>query len=115
MKYYYEKPEEWVGAGETYICDHPRYNQCTLFRAGPVGLAIIQEKYNVRAKARYWTTVDPWLAGDIFLNEKFEGYFVDHAQESNEKGLFPTVTVRKLMWALRMKPLRKEEWEEWDS
>lgn len=112
MKYYYEKPEDWVGAGQIYICNHPRYNQCTLFRSGPVGLAVIQEKFNKRTKARYWSSVEPWIAGDIFLNERFETYFTEHAGEPDEKGLYPTVTLRKLMWALRMKPLKKEEWEE---
>ncbi len=113
MKYYYEKPTDWVGAGEIYECDHPMYHRCTLFRSGPVGLAVVQEKYNKKTKARYWSLVEPWIVGDIFLNERFEGYFVDHAGEPDEKGLFPTVPLRKLMWALRMKPLRREEWEDW--
>lgn len=28
-----------------------------------------------------------------------------------QSGLYPTVNVRQLMWALRMKPMRKERWE----
>lgn len=113
MKYYYEKPEKWVGAGKVYSCDHPLYNQCTLFQSGngKVGLAIIRERYNKRTKARWWGPIEPWLAGDIYLNERFEMYFVDHAKERDSNGLYPTVTVRQIMWALRMKPLRKEEWE----
>lgn len=26
-------------------------------------------------------------------------------------GLYPTVTVRQMMWALKMKPMPKERWE----
>lgn len=112
MKYYYEKPAEWIGAGEVYICDHPLYNQCTLFRKDDLGLAVIQERYNQTTKDRRWSTVDPWLAGDIYLNEGFGEYFRLHAGKCNENRLYPTVSIRKIMWALRMKPLRKEIWEE---
>lgn len=34
-----------------------------------------------------------------------------HARKKDSHGYFPTVTVRQLMWALRMKPLKKERWE----
>ena len=112
MKYYYEKPENWIGAGKVYICDHTMYRQCTLFQSGNVGLAIIQERYDPEKKVRWWSYIDPWLAGDIFLNKKFEGYFVDHARQADERGIFPTYKVREVMWALRMKPLKKEYWEE---
>lgn len=114
MKYYYEKPEKWVGAGKVYSCDHPLYNQCTLFQSGngEVGLAIIQERYNKRTKARWWGPIEPWIAGDIYLNEGFEMYFIDHAKKADSNGLYPTVTARQIMWALRMKPLRKEFWED---
>ena len=39
------------------------------------------------------------------------GVFPGNAKRKNKDGLYPTVTVRKLMWALRMKPLKKERWE----
>nr|DAP49012.1 MAG TPA: hypothetical protein [Caudoviricetes sp.] len=29
----------------------------------------------------------------------------------NLQGLYPTVTVRQIMWALKMKPIQKERWE----
>lgn len=112
MKYYYEKPETWIGAGKVYICNHTMYRQCTLFQNGDVGLAVIQERYDPEKKVRWWSYIDPWLAGDIFLNKKFEGYFVDHARQADERGIFPTYKVREVMWALRMKPLKKEYWEE---
>ena len=36
----------------------------------------------------------------IYLNRK-----------KNQNGFYPTVTVRQLMWAIRMKPMKKERWE----
>lgn len=112
MKYYYEKPDEWVGAGETYICDHVLFNRCTLFRKGNRGLAVIQERYNSKTKARWWGTIDPWLAADIYMSDSFNDYFEKNADVCDLNGLFPVVTLRKIMWALRMKPLRKEKWED---
>lgn len=42
MRYHYEKPELYVSNyGETYICDHPVYNRCTLFRIVDKGFAVI--------------------------------------------------------------------------
>lgn len=112
MRYYYEKPKNWVGAGEIYYCDHPLYNSCTLFRIGTKGLAVIQERFNKKTKARQWSFVEPWIAGDIFLNPSFAEYFTKHAGEATSDGLYPTVRLRKIMWDLRMKPLRKEYWED---
>ena len=111
MKYYYEKPSEWVSAGKVYACDHPLYNRCTLYLEDERGLAVIQERYNENTKARWWSAVDPWLAGEIYFSNNFHDYFEQAAGEPDENGLYPTVTVRKIMWALRMKPLKKELWE----
>lgn len=112
MKYYYEKPKQWVAAGETYICDHPFYKRCTLFRIEDRGLAVVQEHFNAKTKTRWWGSIDPWLAGDIFFHEEFQEYLDENAEVPNANGLYPTVPVRRLMWALRMKPLKKEYWEE---
>lgn len=112
MKYYYEKPENWVGAGIVYSCNHQLYNQCTLFRIGEKGIAVIQEHFHPIKKTRWWGPIEPWIAGDIYLNEGFEMYFIDHAKKADSNGLYPTVTVRQIMWALRMKPLKKELWED---
>lgn len=114
MKYYYEKPENWVGAGKVYRCNHPMYNYCTLFQSGNVGLAVIQERFDPLKKTRQFGAVEPWIAGDIFLNPRFEMYFIDHAKEPDENGLYPTIELRKIMWALRMKPLKKEPWKNWE-
>ena len=112
MKYYYEKPNNWLGAGETYVCKHPRYSRCTLFTDGEIGLAVIQEHFDETTKMRWWGSVEPWLAGDIYFHPDFQDFFIENAAEVNDRGLYPTFTVRKIMWALRMKPLKKEYWEE---
>jgi len=31
--------------------------------------------------------------------------------DKSYNGLYPTITVRQLMWALKIKPLKKERWE----
>ena len=94
--------------GETYICDHPVYDECTLFKMGSRGLAVIQQRLD--GKATSWTAIDPWLNDCLYLHPKFEKFFEDRASEPTD-GLYPTVTIRQIMWAFKMKPLKKERWE----
>ena len=112
MKYYYEKPENWVGAGELYSCNHPFYNQCTLFRKADYGFAVIKEFFSKTKKTRWWGPIEPWIAGDIYLSERFDSVFEKYAGKVDEQGLYPTLPLRKVMWGLRMKSLRKGFWEE---
>lgn len=98
---------------ETCLCDHPVYNRCTLYRKNDLGLGVIQQRYRIAAtglKFTYWSTVDPKLANDIYKQPKFQEYFAKRARRP-VNGIYPTVTVRQIMWALRMKPLKKERWE----
>ena len=116
MRYHTEKPERPVLCiyGEVYRCDHPVYNSCTLFRIGKKGLAVIQQRFDAANKHTFWGATDQWLAGAIYLNPGFQAYFEGRAGEPEPNSgipLYPTVTVRQIMWALRMKPLRKERWE----
>jgi hypothetical protein len=74
-------------------------------------LAVVQEHFNPGTKMTYWGVLDPALANDIYISDGFEDYFEHHA-DRERNGLYPTVKVRKLMWALRIRPLRKEFWEE---
>ena len=54
MRYHYEKPEIAKPIyGETYICDYPVYNRCTLYKIGDSGLAVIQQRHNPKTK-RSW-------------------------------------------------------------
>ena len=96
--------------GNTYECDHPVYNRCTLFAEGIKGLAVIQQRYDKESKSTRWAEIDPWLTDSIYLNPGFKELFSKRAGECTD-GVFPTIAVRQLMWALKMKPLPKERWE----
>ncbi len=96
--------------GETYICSHPVYDSCTLFKEGKKGLAVIQQRFNYANKSTYWGELDKWIPDKLYLNENFGDYFRKNA-DYPKNGLYPTVPLRKLMWALKMKPLPKERWE----
>ena len=110
MRYHFEKPERLLSVyGERYFCDHPVYNVCTLFRIGDKGLAVIQQRQRSDKSTR-WGELDPWLADELYLHAGFLTFFEKRAGPCTN-GLYPTVTVRQMMWALRMKPLPKERWE----
>ena len=112
MRYHYEKPEIYLSMyGETYYCDHPVYGSCTLYKIGTKGLAVIQHRYDPLTKKTWWTSLDPWLTDDLYLHPGFKEYFDSRAGEINDENLYPTVTVRQIMWGLRMKPIPREPWE----
>ena len=96
--------------GEVYRCNHPLYSTCTLFRDSDFGLAIIQQRFNPKMKISWWDAIDPWLANDIFEDKGFNDYFIHHAG-AEEDGLYPTIEVRKVMYALGMKPMKRKFWE----
>ena len=111
MRYHYELPRYYTHiTGKTYECDHPVYSKCTLYLIGRKGLAVIQQRYDLDTKATTWGEIDPWLVDEIYVHKNFKRYFDKMAGEP-QNGLYPTVPVRKLMWALRMKPLEKDIWE----
>lgn len=111
MRYHYDKPTIYLSMyGQTYICNHSVYDRCTLFEIEDKGLAVIQQRFNPKTKSTYWSELDPWLTDDIYLHPNFKEYFRQRAKKSTD-GLYPTVTVRQIMWALKMKPLTKERWE----
>lgn len=111
MRYHYEKPTIYLSNyGTTYACNHPVYSACTLYLIGNKGLAVIQQRYDLETKRTWWTEVDPWLTDDLYLHPKFKEVFDKRAGEC-EGGLYPTITIRQLMWALKMKPIAKERWE----
>lgn len=111
MRYHYEKPEVYASTyGKIYMCDHPVYNKCTLFKMDNKGLAVIQQRYNSVSKITRWTEIDLWLTDPIYLHPKFIDFFTERAGEPVD-GLYPTVSVRQLMWALKMKPIPRERWE----
>lgn len=112
MKYFYEPPKIWEPMyGQVYICNHPLFKKATLYEIKEKGLCVIQQRFDPDTKKFWWGSIDPWLANDIYLAKGFLNYFREKAGTCKD-GLYPTVTVRQIMWALRMKPLRKEYWEE---
>lgn len=108
MKYYYTKSEnEQPIYGEKVILNDQIYKLGTLYFQDEKGLIVVQKRFT--SKYVYWDSLDNCLANDIYLNPNFPSYFNKHAKPID----YPIIQVRKLMWALRMKPLPKEPWEDY--
>lgn len=111
MRYHYKKPDLYFSMyGEIYFCDHPLYDRCTLYKIADKGLAVIQQRFDPQNKTTWWEEIDPWLTDEIYLHQGFRTYF-EMMSGKEMTGFYPTVTVRQIMWALKMKPLPKERWE----
>ena len=106
MRYYYEP----INA-ETYACDHPLYNRCTLYLKDGKGLAVVQNRYSPKAKVSWLGPIDKELIYVIPEHEGFNEFFDKNSSSIDQNGLYPSVMVRTIMWALKMKPLRKNIWE----
>lgn len=112
MRYHYEKPDQYISMyGEVYSCDHPVYNSCTLYKIGDKGLAVIQQRHNIYNKHTWWGEIDPWMTDSLYFHPEFIDFFSKRAGKCTDDGLYPTVTIRQLMWALKMKPIPRERWE----
>lgn len=111
MRYHYEKPKLYSSLyGSQYVCNHPVYDICTLYRIRENGLAVIQQRFDPKTKTTFWSEIDPWLVDHIYLHPKFKTFFDERSGEI-QNGLYPTVTIRQVMWALKMKPIKRERWE----
>lgn len=111
MRYYHTPSSQTKRHyGIIYICDHPVYTRCTLYTIKEKGLAVIQQRFDQQTKRTFWTEIDESLQDEIYLHPNFILYFNKRAGPS-QNGLYPTVTIRQIMWALRMKPLPKQRWE----
>ena len=111
MRYHYEKPALYSAVyGKRHTCSHPVYSNCTLFKINDKGLAVIQQRFDKRTKTTWWGEIDPWLANDLYLHPGFKTFFDKRSGEASGE-LYPTVTIRQIMWALKMKPIRRERWE----
>ena len=111
MRYHFEKPVIYSSMyGDIHTCNHPAYNVCTLFKMGNRGLAVIQQRFNNSTKQTWWSEIDPWLTDVLYLHPKFKELFDERSGECTDD-IYPTITIRQLMWALKMKPLPKERWE----
>ena len=108
MKYHYQKPDICVRMfGEPIGLDHPVYKGGTLYFEHNRGLIVTQKRFNPELRECSWEAVDFWIANSIYTSKNFPEYFFSNASEKD----YPIVELRKLMWALRMKPLPKEPWE----
>ena len=110
MRYYHSPQRTSSYYGVTYLCNHPVYNRCTLYVINDIGLAVIQQRFDKKTKRTWWDMIDPDLVDDLYLHKDFYKVFLQYAKKPRSK-LYPTITIRQLMWALRMKPLPKEPWE----
>lgn len=112
MRYHYEKPAMYSSMyGNVYVCNHPVYDTCTLFKIHERGLSVIQQRYDSETKNTWWSEIDPWLTDSLYLHPKFKEFFDSRSGECTDGGIYPTVTIRQIMWALKMKPLPRERWE----
>ena len=111
MRYHYEKPTLYFSMyGTTYECNHPVYNKCTLYLIGDKGLAIIQQRYDKATKKTWWGEIDPWLTDVLYLHPNFKTFFENRCGRATN-GIYPTVSIRQIMWALKIKPIPRERWE----
>ena len=112
MRYHHERPSEYVEPmhARSYRCDHPVYSRGTLYSRDGIGLVVIQQRYDPVSKRTWWNDIDRWLVESIYENAGFTQFFKANAKAPVDR-IFPTFTVRQVMWALRMKPLKKEPWE----
>ena len=102
MRYHYERATNYSSLyGTTYRCNHPVYTECALFKIHKNGLAVIQQRYNSRNKTTFWGSIDPWLVDELYLHKNFEAFFNERSGEC-AKELYSTVTIRQIMWGLRL-------------
>ena len=110
MKYHYEPPDISIPVyGEPIGLEHPVYKCGTLFRDGERGLVVVQKVFNQATRDCYWSCVDPAIANDIYLSPYFPKFFQTFSKTSD----YNIYQLRQIMWSLRMKPLKKEYWEEY--
>lgn len=111
MRYHYELPKYTSSLyGELYFCNHPVYKQATLYRIGDKGLCVIQQYFDEKTKASWWGPIDALIVDSLYLHPKFKLYF-DSKGARPTNGMYPTVSLRQIMWALRMKPIPRKRWE----
>ena len=116
MKYHYEPPDISIPIyGKTILLnEHPFYHSGTLYFENGKGIIVVQQHFSRHSeipdtKFCWWGPVDAAVANDIYLSPYFKKFFMQFAKEKD----YNIYQVRKLMWSLRMKPLKKEPWEDY--
>lgn len=110
MRYHCDVEDSVPMYGETYVCNHMVYNSCTLYRNGELGLAVIQQYYDPITKHTWWSHIENKYRNMLYGSPKFPEYFKAKAGISIN-GLYPTVSIRQMMWALKLKPIKRKPWE----
>lgn len=70
----------------------------------------MEQRFDQKTKSTKWGEIDPWLTDALYLNNGFKIFFDKRSGECTD-GLYSTVTIRQIMWALKLKPLPKNRWE----
>lgn len=73
-------------------------------------LPCMEQRFDQKTKSTKWGEIDPWLTDTLYLNDGFKAFFDKRSGECTD-GLYPTVTTRQIMWALKLKFLPKNRWE----
>ena len=113
MKYFYEERKDSRKLpGIIYIhrANNHLFLDGTLYYEKGNGLVVVRKYFDKASKRVYYGPLPKALANDIYEREGFQDEFTKLAGPRNAGG-YPFVDVRKLMWALRMKPLKKDIWE----
>lgn len=108
MRYHRENTDIEIA---TCKIDHPLCNRYTLYYKEDKGFGVVQLRYNSKMKVAWWDCIDESIKYLMLENDGFDEYFEKMATIKNEFGYYPIVNLRKIMWALRMKPIPKTEWE----
>ena len=107
MRYHYKENADRTNTyGELYFSDNPVYSRGILFKIGNKGIVVIQQRYDPETKHAWWSEIDTRLCNELYLHPRFKSYFEKIAGED-----FSTISLRHLVWELRMKPLKRERWE----
>ena len=107
MRYHFDKPEIYLSLyGERYICEHPVYNSCTLYRIEERGLAVIQQRFDSETKSTWWSEVDPWITDALYLHPGFREYFF--RKNDGKPYSIDGISKRKKRISLYEKPLNFE-------
>lgn len=115
MRYHYISKNSIRKFGKRFEHDGSFFKSATLYAIRGMGLLVVIKRFDKVSKDYYYEELPPDVANDIYINENFKEYFIQHADYPDRYGLYPVVNVRKLMWALRMKPLEKEWWEKLEN
>ena len=113
MRYFYKEKEDirrFHGIIYIHRCRNFLFTEGTLYYKKGYGLIVVRKYFDENKKKCWYGPLSQGLANDIFLNKNFERIFYELAGKRGADG-YPFIDVRKLMWQLRMKPLKKDIWE----